>query len=65
MMANQQHKSWPPVEDEVLSDTNRVHQGGFRVGHQDKDIGVQAELVNPAIQLGCDVGPRAEDTHEQ
>lgn len=58
------HKTQPPLED-ALSDTHRVHQGGFRVGHQDKDISVQAELVDPAVQLGCDVGPRAEETGEQ
>lgn len=64
IMANRQHNSQPTLEDDVHTDTHRVHQGGFRVGHQDKDISVQAELVNPAVQLGCDVGPRAEDTRE-
>lgn len=64
-MANRQHNRRPPVEDDALTDTHRVHQGRFRVGHQDKDISVQAELVDPAVQLGCDIGPGADDKRER
>lgn len=39
----------------------RVHKCGFRVGHQHKHIGIQAKLVNPGVQLCCDVCPRASE----
>lgn len=37
----------------------RVHECGFGVCHQHKDISIQAKLVNPAVQLCRDISPRA------
>lgn len=37
----------------------RVHQRGFRVGHQNKDVSIQTKLVDPAVQLRRDVCPWA------
>ena len=37
----------------------RLHQSGLRVGHQHKHVGIQAKLVNPAVQLCGDIDARA------
>ena len=29
----------------------RVHKCGLRVGHQHEDVSIQAEFVDPAVQL--------------
>lgn len=38
---------------------HRLHQSGLRVGHQHKHVSVQAELVDPAVQLCGDIDARA------
>lgn len=42
----------------------RVHQRGFRVGHQNKDVSIQTKLVDPAVQLWRDVCPWATERKE-
>lgn len=37
----------------------RLHQGGLRVGYQHEHVSVQAELVDPAVQLCGDIDSRA------
>lgn len=42
----------------------RVHECGFRVCHQYKDISIQAKLVNPAVQFWCHICPRAKEANK-
>lgn len=46
-------KHWPNITLIVmrLKDIYRVHECGFRVCHQHKDVSIQAKLVNPAVKF--------------
>lgn len=48
-----------------VSRAHRLHQRGLRVGHQNKDISIQAEVVDPAVQFCGDIDSWAagENTH--
>jgi len=45
------HEAELPALNDVVIITHRVHEGGLGVSHQHKHVGVQAELVYPAVQL--------------
>ena len=39
----------------------REHDGGLGVGDEDEHVAVQAELVDPLVQVGLNVDTRAVD----
>ena len=38
-----------------------VHEGGLGVGDEDEDVGVEAELVDPVVQVRLHVDARGVD----
>lgn len=54
---NQRHVSSKVTTCSVTSYC--LHQGGLGVGHQDKHISIQAELVDPTVQFSGHINPWA------
>lgn len=63
--ANQEHRPEQSASTNKLTacmhfiTSHRLHQCGFRVCYQDKDISIQAELVDPTVQFRGHVNPWA------
>ena len=43
---------------------HRVHQCRLCVSYQNEDVGVQTELIDPAVQLQSDISARADQKSE-
>ena len=48
------------VEELLLGD----HEGGLGVGDEDEDVRVEAELVDPVVQVGLHVDAGRVDDHD-